>query len=53
MTSIMEIIFGTTPETSERAIWRVNLRISGCKFFGSRRPPVVLHPVCPVEYAFA
>lgn len=35
MTSIMEIIFGATPETSERAIWRINLRISGCKFFGS------------------
>ena len=29
----MEIIFGATPETRDRAIWRVNLRISGCKFF--------------------
>lgn len=35
MTSIMEVIFGATPETMERAIWRVNLRISGCRFFDS------------------
>ncbi|MCL6286237.1 hypothetical protein M3P21_22380, partial [Ruegeria sp. 2012CJ41-6] len=35
MTSIMEIIFGATPETRERAIWRINLRITGCKFFDS------------------
>lgn len=35
MTSIMEIIFGATSETQERAIWRVNLRITGCKFFDS------------------
>ncbi len=35
MTSIMQIIFGATTENRERAIWRVNLRISGCKFFDS------------------
>jgi RNA-directed DNA polymerase len=35
MTSIMEIIFGATVQTLDRAIWRVNLRISGCKLFGT------------------
>lgn len=34
MTSVMEIIFGTPHEARERAIWRVNLRITGCRFFG-------------------
>jgi RNA-directed DNA polymerase len=35
MTNIMEVIFGATSETMERAIWRINLRISGCRFFDS------------------
>lgn len=34
MTSIMEIIFGAPLEARDKAIWRVNLRITGCKFFG-------------------
>lgn len=35
MTSIMEIVFGATPDSVDRAIWRVNLRITGCRFFQS------------------
>jgi hypothetical protein len=35
MTNIMEAIFGATTETMEKAIWRINLRISGCRFFDS------------------
>lgn len=33
MSSIMEIVFGATADTRERALWRINLRITGCKFF--------------------
>ncbi len=35
MTSIMEIIFGATTDSKDRAIWRVNLRVTGCRFFDS------------------
>lgn len=35
MSSIMEILFSSSEEAKERAVWRINLRISGCKFFGS------------------
>jgi hypothetical protein len=31
----MEIIFGATTGDQERAIWRINLRITGCKISGS------------------
>lgn len=35
MTSIMEIIFGATSDNVAQAIWRANLRITGCRFFDS------------------
>ncbi|WP_375571883.1 hypothetical protein ABWH93_03535 [Seohaeicola saemankumensis] len=35
MSSIMEIIFGARPEAPERALWRVNLRITGCRISGT------------------
>ncbi|MBK5922210.1 hypothetical protein CCR90_00165 [Rhodovulum sulfidophilum] len=34
MSSIMEIIYGTDPAEWQRAMWRVNLRITGCKISG-------------------
>jgi len=35
MSSIMEIIHGTKPTEWRRALWRVNLRITGCKISGA------------------
>lgn len=35
MSSIMEIIFGARVEDQERALWRVNLRVTGCKISGT------------------
>lgn len=35
MTSIMEIIHGAKPAEWRRAMWRINLRITGCKISGA------------------
>lgn len=35
LTSIMQIIHSTTSENLERSIWRINLRLSGCRLNGN------------------
>lgn len=35
MSNIMEIIFGSDAEGLQRALWRINLRITGCRISGT------------------